>query len=95
MEEKKLKSCKANELFDGAVFYRKMPDGTFERAVVDLSEWETPEKLWYYRATIRDDSRKGLLYTRRDKPFKDFRDIEYSATINYSPGRQIILTRKT
>lgn len=92
-DESKFKPVQGSELFDGAVFYKKTELG-FERSVVDLSELDTAEKKFYYKATIKKESKAGLLFVRREKPFHDFRDIQFSATVNYSPGRQIILTRK-
>jgi hypothetical protein len=77
MDEKKLKPCKANELFEGAVFWVKMDDGTLEKCVCALAWYPTEEMLTAYRAWIKKMSIEGRLFTRRDKPFQCFRDITH------------------
>jgi hypothetical protein len=70
-----LRPCTANELKIGATFYVKRDNGKFERGVIDLAYYVTPNMLQQFKDWVKTKSKEGKLFTRRDKAFNDFRDL--------------------
>jgi hypothetical protein len=72
-----LRPCTAKELFVGATFYTKHKDGTFTRCVVDIDTpyYETEKQKQGFRDWVKQLSKDGNIYMRRDKAGHDFRDL--------------------
>jgi hypothetical protein len=73
--EKDLLPIKAQDLKQGYIFWIKQDNGEFHKAVVDLAWYNTDRVLNAYRAGIKRLSVENKLFTRRDKPGQDFRDL--------------------
>lgn len=67
--------CKASELKPGFIFYIVRDDGTFDKCEVDLKCYPTPGMKEKFRAKLREWSKTGKMFRRRDKAFHDFRDM--------------------
>lgn len=78
IDEKELIPIKGKELFEGATFYIKHDNGDFQRSVCD-PDWQFNRgHLAGYRKWIMKLSEDCRLFRRRDKPFKDFSNLEFN-----------------
>jgi len=57
------------------VFWIKQEDNSYHKAQIDLSWNHTAKMKDEYRAGIKKLSIEKRLFTRRDKPHEDFRDL--------------------
>lgn len=73
--EKELVPIKAGDLKPGFIFWIKQENGEFHKAELDLAWNNTKRMLEEYRAGLKKMSIEGKLFTRRDKPGQDFRDL--------------------
>lgn len=77
IDEKLLMQVQAKDLFDGAIVYIKQDNGTFEKCEIDLCWYPTHNLMNQFRAEMKRLSLAGRIFSRRDKAFKDFRDVEH------------------
>jgi hypothetical protein len=59
----------------GFIFYVEREDGTFDKCVVDMACYPTEGMKGKFRARLREWSKAGKIFRRRDKAFQDFRDM--------------------